>query len=106
MRWKRLMLTHFILSTAMLMSACGTTSHLRVSQIPLRDDLTRCVALAPVPSEALPPVSEDAAVRPIQLEERAFWLRRDLAQTANNREVCNKQMELLALIRANNEGPE
>jgi len=42
----------------------------------------------------------------VQLAERAFWASRDLRQTANNRENCNRQGELAALIEANNAGIE
>lgn len=103
---KRLIQMSFILSIAVLTTACGTTSQLRVAQIPLRADLTGCLALPPIQPDALPPMRAEPAERSAQIEERAFWMRRDLAQTANNRDNCNKQMELVALIRANNEGPE
>lgn len=46
------------------------------------------------------------AERAVQLEERAFWMQRDLQQTANNRDACNRQGELVALIQANNAGPQ
>lgn len=105
MPWKRLTLTSFIACTAMLTSACGTTSALRVSQIPLREDLTKCVALTALPSEALPALSDDPVVRAAQLQERGVWMRRDLEQTGIAREACNKQIELVALIQANNAGP-
>lgn len=32
-------------------------------------------------------------------------MRRDIEQTAVTREACNKQIELVALIQANNAGP-
>lgn len=104
---KRTILKALILSTAALTTACGTTStSLRVSQIPLRADLSRCPALLPVQSETLPPVAAAPAERAVQLEERAFWMQRDLQQTANNRDACNRQGELVALIQANNAGPQ
>lgn len=106
MPFKRWIQTSFILSIAVLTTACGTTSHLRVSQIPLRADLTGCLALPAIQPEALPPMRAEPAERSAQIEERAFWMRRDLSQTANNRDNCNKQMELVALIRGNNEGPQ
>ena len=87
------------------LTACGGVT-VRVAQIPVRDGLRTCVALAPVPSEALPPIAVDPAHRGAQIDERAFWMSRDLAQTANNREACMKQAELVALIDANNAGPE
>lgn len=105
MPWKRLTLTLLLASITMLTAACGTT-RLRVSQIPLRTDLTRCVALLPVPSEEMPRVSEDPATRATQVQERAFWMRRDLEQTANNRDMCGRQAELVTLIQTNNAGPE
>lgn len=103
---KRLILALFMTCTAGVTTACGTTSHFRVAQIPLRADLTGCLALPPIPPEALPPVADEPATRAVQVQERAFWMRRDLDQTANNRDNCNKQMELVALIRANNAGPQ
>lgn len=103
---KRLTLLLFMTCIAALTTACGSTAHLRVSQIPLRESLTQCAALLPIQPETLPPMREEAAERSAQLEERAFWMRRDLSQTANNRDNCNKQSELVSLIQANNAGPE
>lgn len=71
--------------------------------IPLRDQLTVCEALAPVQREDLPAEAEGDEARDVQLQERAFWMSRDLAQTATVRAGCVKQAELVALIRANNE---
>ena len=73
---------------------------------PLRPELRQCVALDPMPPEALPPVSEDPAVRSTQLEERAAWMMRDIHQADIAREMCNRQGELIGLIDANNAGPE
>lgn len=65
-----------------------------------------CTALAPVPAESLPPTASDPDARATQLIERSFWLGRDLRQTANNRDICQKQSELVALIERNNAGVE
>lgn len=64
------------------------------------------MALEPMPPEALPPVAEEAAARAAQINERAAWMRRDLAQADVVAEMCHKQGELLGLIDANNAGPE
>lgn len=52
----------------------------------------------------MPPTASDPNARATQLIERSFWLGRDLRQTANNRDICQKQSELVALIERNNEG--
>lgn len=70
--------------------------------IPLRSDLTECVGLAPIPSEALPPVSEDPAIRAIQVQERAVFFRRDLAQEGVSVIMCERLGEAVDLIRRNN----
>lgn len=63
------------------------------------------MVLEPVRSEHLPPVSEDRRAREVQLMERSFWYRRDLSQAEAIREACEKQAELVGLVRANNAGP-
>lgn len=95
-----------ILPMSALMSGCGTTSVLRTTTIPLREGLTLCEALAPVPPEAMIPQATGDEARDVQIQERAFWMSRDLAQTATVRAGCAKQAELVALIRENNEGAE
>ena len=67
--------------------------------------MRQCEALPPVPSEAMPPVSAEAPVRQAQVEERAFWMMRDIQQADVVRDMCNKQAELVSLIEANNAGP-
>lgn len=62
--------------------------------------------LTPISPEALPAVAADAAARASQIEERAFWMGRDLRQSANTRENCNRLGELVALIERNNAGVE
>lgn len=97
------------LSTMLMLgaiSACSTLEPVRIAQIPLRDDLRRCEALAPMLPDALPPVPEDASVRAAVIRERAAWMRRDLAQADVVKDACNKLGELVALIDANNAGPE
>jgi hypothetical protein len=54
----------------------------------------------------LPPQAAEPTARTAQIEERAFWMQRDLAQTATNRGACEKLFEAVDLIRANNAGPE
>lgn len=41
-------------------------------------------------------------VRSVQLHERASGAERDLAQTANNRNMCDRHEELVNIVRANN----
>lgn len=53
----------------------------------------------------IPQATGDEA-RDVQIQERAFWMSRDLAHTATVRAGCAKQAELVALIRANNESAE
>ena len=106
MPFPKMISTPFIGLTAMAMTACGTTSDLRIAQIPVRDGLRACPALAPMPPEALPPIAEDPAARAPQLQERALWMGRDISQTAVNREACDMAAELLALIDANNAGSQ
>lgn len=72
----------------------------------MRADLRQCVALVPVASEDLPAVAAEEPARSAQVQERAFWMRRDLDQTANNREMCNRTRELVTMIDANNAGPQ
>lgn len=96
-----------ILPIGLVTSACSATLQpVQIAQIPLRPELRQCVALDPMPPEALPPVSEDPAVRSTQLEERAAWMMRDIHQADIAREMCNRQGELIGLIDANNAGPE
>ncbi len=87
-------------------SACSTLAPVQVAQIPLRADLRQCEVLPPIPFEAMPPVSADAAVRAVQIEERAFWMRRDISQADVVKDACEKAGELVALIEANNAGIE
>jgi hypothetical protein len=54
---------------------------------------------------ALAPVLASYA-RSVQIQERAFGARRDLAQTQVGREMCNRNAELVSLVDANNAGPE
>lgn len=105
MLWKRLILTGSILLMSAGLMACGTTSSLRIAQIPLRPELRQCAALEPMPREALPPMAEDAEARRVQILERSAWMQRDLRQSANNRENCNRLGEVVALVDANNAGP-
>lgn len=122
-------------SIAAATTACGTTYRLRVAQIPLRDDLAQCTRLAALTPDQLPaaaadpdsnadptfaallsalPAGAQAAIthaagdyaRRIQLAERAPLLTRDIKQTANNRVNCERQSELVGLIRENNAGPQ
>ncbi len=98
-----LKLSALLMSAAI--SACSTLQPVQVAQIPLRADLRQCEALAPVPSEAMPPVAAEPAVRQAQVEERAFWMMRDIQQADVVRDMCNKTAELVSLIDANNAGP-
>jgi hypothetical protein len=68
--------------------------------------LRQCEALAPIRSEALPQISEDAAIRGAQIAERAFWMRRDWAQADTVKDACNKLGEVVALVDQNNAGVE
>jgi len=132
MPFHRLILIVFILLMSALLQACGTGSSLRVSQITPRAEATQCVALAPIARDewiapaadpnlstlltAAGVVGEDhiavieraagAYARQVQIEEQAFTARRDVSQTSVNREMCNRQHELVGLIQANNAGPE
>ncbi len=72
----------------------------------MREELRQCVALEAIQPETLPPVAEDPQAREVQILERSFWLRRDIAQTAIGRRMCNINGELVSLIEANNAGPE
>jgi hypothetical protein len=72
----------------------------------MRDELRQCVALEAIQPEDLPPVAESPEAREVQILERAFWVRRDIAQTAIGRQMCNINGELVSLIEANNAGPE
>lgn len=74
--------------------------------IPLREQLTVCEALAPIQREDLPDEAEGDEARAVQIQERAFWMSRDLAQTATVRAGCAKQAELVALVRENNEAAQ
>jgi hypothetical protein len=56
--------------------------------------------------EALPPTAEAEEAQRAQIVERAFWFRRDLAQTSVNVEMCNRMAEIVSLVDANNAGPE
>lgn len=51
-------------------------------------------------------MAAEPAAREAQILERSFWFRRDLAQMNINVEMCNRNGELVALIDANNAGPE
>jgi hypothetical protein len=51
-------------------------------------------------------VAEEPATRATQVEERAFWMMRDIRQADVVRDMCNKNAELVSLIEANNTGPE
>lgn len=53
----------------------------------------------------MPPVAAEPAVRQAQVEERAFWMMRDIQQADVVRDMCNKTAELVSLIDANNAGP-
>lgn len=92
--------------TSLAISACSTLQPVQVAQIPLRADLRQCVALEPIPREALPPVAEEPATRAAQVQERAFWMMRDIQQADVVRDMCNKNAELVSLIEANNAGPQ
>jgi hypothetical protein len=105
MPWKRMISTVFMTLIVGLTAACGTTS-VRVAQIPMREGLNECVALEALQPEDLPPVAESPEAREVQILERAFWVRRDIAQTAIGRQMCNRNGELVSLIEANNAGPE
>ena len=72
----------------------------------MRDELRQCQALLPVPSEALPAMSVDAAIRAAQIAERAFWMRRDWAQANAVKDACNKLGEVVAIVDQNNAGVE
>lgn len=125
--------TLLISSVAMLtlMSACSAPQALRVSQIPVRPDLSQCVGLRPTQSEERPQIAPDpdfsgaladagltvAAgplalinrlagdyARAVQLRERAAGDSRDLAQVGVVSEMCAKNGELVALIERNNAG--
>lgn len=43
-----------------------------------------------------------SVVRSVQLHERAVGVTRDVAQTANNRDMCDRHRELVDIVRANN----
>ena len=79
---------------------------MRIAQIPLRDELRQCLALAPIAREALPAPAETEEARRAQIQERAVWMQRDLDQAAISRQMCNRNGELVSLIEANNAGPE
>ncbi|MGE0533125.1 MAG: hypothetical protein AB7P35_17590 [Hyphomonadaceae bacterium] len=57
-----------------------------------------------MPREALPALAAEAGARRAQLDERAFWMGRDLQQALVNREMCAKLGELVSLVEANNAG--
>lgn len=106
MRLPKWTLTLFMTPTLMAICACSTLQPVRIAQIPLRAELRQCEALAPIPPEALPAVSEDAAVRAAQIQERAIWMRRDLLQANAVKDLCSKLGEIVSLVDANNEGPQ
>lgn len=127
----KMILTGFMLCIVIATSACSTPG-VRVAQIPLREDLTRCLVLEPIaPEQWLPRVPDpdlsgifDAAgvprpafmavlnraagdyARDAQIKEQEFGANRDLAQGEIVRTGCVKQAELATLIRINNAGPE
>ena len=59
-----------------------------------------------MPREALPPIAESDEARRAQILERSAWMQRDLSQSANAREMCNRLGEVVALVDQNNAGPE
>jgi hypothetical protein len=59
-----------------------------------------------MPREALPPIAESDEARQAQILERSVWMSRDLAQSANAREMCNRLSEVVSLVDENNRGPE
>jgi len=61
--------------------------------------------LPAVPSESLPQVTQAPDARASQLQERAFWMSRDIAQAGAQAENCAKLAEAVSLIDANNAGP-
>lgn len=74
--------------------------------IPLRAELTECVGLSAVPSEAMLAVSEDPSVRAAQVAERAFWMRRDVVQEGVAVTMCERLGEIVDLVNRNNEEAE
>lgn len=52
------------------------------------------------------PVAEAEEARRAQVAERAFWMRREWSQADLVRDMCNKLSETVALIDANNAGPQ
>lgn len=128
-----LILLSFSAVTLLGTSACSASRDLRISQIPIRQELRQCAALVPTQPEqrqaiapnpdfngfaavlgALPgaPVIlalQQAAgdhARRIQFQERAAGDMRDIAQAAVIRENCEKLAEVVSLVDANNAGPE
>jgi hypothetical protein len=64
---------------------------------------------ANVPPPAVMAIIEQAAgdhARTAQIQERAVTVRRDVGQTNVGREMCNRLGEVVALVDANNAGPE
>ena len=101
----KLILTPFMVPILMGIGACSHLAPVQVAQIPLRPELRQCEALAPMPLEALPAVAEDPVVRAAVIQERAAWMRRDLAQVDVVKDMCAKLGEVVTLVDANNAGP-
>ncbi len=74
--------------------------------IPLRADLSECVALAPMAPEALQPAPEQEEARQAVIRERSLWMARDLYQAGATRAMCERNAELVDLIRRNNEAAQ
>lgn len=70
--------------------------------IPLRTDLTLCVALPPMRPDQLPPVAESDDARAAQIQERATWMSRDLAQAGVVATMCERLGEMNDLVSRNN----
>lgn len=91
-----------------LASGCGATRALQPIppvEIPLRESLLLpCAALTTPPSEALPPLAGAAALRGVQLQERAYWMTWDTENQVLLAQSCARTTELLNLIRAHNDG--
>lgn len=98
----------FMLLGLALVSGCGLTRGSRPIppvEIPLRAEIALpCVALAAPPESALPALSDEPAIRGVQIAEREYWMDGDTETQVAFANVCARNRELVGLIEAHNQG--
>lgn len=86
------------------LTACATTQAALPLEIPLRDGLVAPCEQVAIPAEGeLPPLAQSEEAVTAQIEERRFWMQRDVSHEGVERRICRQRDEAVALIEMHNQ---